>query len=128
MYWAPGAVHGPHQIFKAWSDKYKGKFDAGWDVYRQQTFARQKALGWVPKDAKLTPRPDTLPAWDSLSPEEKKFQARLMEVYAGFLEHTATQAGRVLAELDRRGTPATTPGPFLVSDNGPPAGGHPQTG
>src|SRR3546814_20534799 len=54
----------PHQIFKAWSDKYKGKFDAGWDVYRQQTFARQKALGWVPKDAKLTPRPDTLPAWD----------------------------------------------------------------
>src|SRR3546814_13116824 len=78
---APGAVHGPHQIFKAWSDKYKGKFDAGWDVYRQQTFARQKALGWVPKDAKLTPRPDTLPAWDSLSPEAKKFQARLMEVY-----------------------------------------------
>src|SRR3546814_1523238 len=106
----------PHQIFKAWSDKYKGKFDAGWDVYRQQTFARQKALGWVPKDAKLTPRPDTLPAWDSLSPEEKKFQARLMEVYAGFLEHTDTQAGRVIDELERLGIRDNTLVLYLFSD------------
>jgi arylsulfatase A-like enzyme len=65
MYWAPGAVHGPHQVFGEWSDKYKGKFDAGWDVYREEAFRRQKALGWIPTDSKLTPRPETLPAWAS---------------------------------------------------------------
>ena len=95
MYWAPGAVHGPHQIFKQWADKYKGRFDRGWDVYREEAFARQKAMGWIPADTRLPPRPDTLPAWDSLSPEEQKIQARLMEDYAGFLEHTARQAGRI---------------------------------
>jgi len=71
MYWAPGAVHGPHQVFQEWSDKYKGKFDAGWDVYREEAFKRQKAMGWIPKDSKLTPRPDTLAAWDACPPKKR---------------------------------------------------------
>ena len=118
MYWAPGGVHGPHQVFQSWSDKYKGKFDAGWDAYRQHAFERQKALGWIPADTQLTPRPDTLPAWDSLSPEEKKFQARLMEVYAGYLEHTDTQAGKVIDELEREGVRDNTMIIYVFSDNG----------
>ncbi|MDM4764776.1 arylsulfatase [Pelomonas sp. SE-A7] len=118
MYWAPGAVHGPHQVFQSWSDKYKGRFDSGWDAYRQQAFQRQKAMGWIPKDTQLTPRPDTLPAWDSLSAEEKQFQARLMEVYAGFLEHTDTQAGRLIDELEREGIRDNTLILYVLSDNG----------
>ncbi len=118
MYWAPGAVHGPHQVFKEWSDKYKGKFDGGWDVYREEAFKRQKALGWIPKDSKLTPRPDTLAAWDSLPPEEKRYQARLMEVYAGFLEHADVQAGKVVDELERLGLRDNTLIFYVLSDNG----------
>jgi arylsulfatase A-like enzyme len=118
MYWAPGAVHGPHQVFGEWSDKYKGKFDAGWDVYRQEAFRRQKALGWIPADSKLTPRPETLPAWESLSDDEKRFQARLMEVYAGFLEHADTQAGKVVDELERLGLRDNTLIFYVLSDNG----------
>jgi arylsulfatase A-like enzyme len=63
MYWAPGAAHGPHHIFKEWSDKYKGKFDNGWDAMRTRTFARQKQLGWMPATTQLTPRPASLAAW-----------------------------------------------------------------
>ena len=118
MYWAPGAVHGPHQVFGEWSDKYLGKFDGGWDVYREQAFQRQKAMGWIPSDSILTPRPDTLPAWDSLSADEKKFQARLMEVYAGFLEHADTQAGKVIDELERLGLRDNTLIFYVLSDNG----------
>ncbi len=69
MYWAPGAAHGPHQVPKEWADKYKGKFDDGWDKYRVRVFERQKQMGWIPKDAQLTPRPATLASWDSI-PEE----------------------------------------------------------
>ena len=118
MYWAPGGVHGPHQVFQSWADKYKGKFDAGWDVYRQHAFERQVSLGWIPADTQLTPRPGTLPAWDSLSPEDKKFQARLMEVYAGFLEHTDTQAGKLIDELEREGLRDNTLVIYILSDNG----------
>jgi len=118
MYWAPGAVHGPHQVFGEWSDKYQGKFDGGWDVYREQAFKRQKALGWIPADSILTPRPDTMPAWDSLSADEKRFQARLMEVYAGFLEHADTQAGKVVDELERLGLRDNTLIFYVLSDNG----------
>lgn len=123
MYWTPGAVHGPHHVFKEWTDKYRGKFDAGWDAYREKAFERQKALGWIPKNTRLTPRPDTLPAWDSLSAEEKKFQARLMEVYAGFLEHTDTQAGRIIDELERQGLRDDTLIFYVFSDNGASAEG-----
>jgi arylsulfatase len=123
LYWAPSAPHAPHQIFKEWADKYKGKFDGGWDLYRQQTFERQKAMGWIPKDTQLTPRPTELAAWDSLSPEEKAFQARLMEVYAGFLEHVDTQAGRVLDEIEREGLRDNTLIFYVFGDNGASAEG-----
>lgn len=118
MYWAPGAVHGPHQVFKEWSDKYKGRFDAGWDVYREQAFERQKALGWIPADAQLTPRPSTMAAWDSLPEDERRYQARLMEVYAGFLEHADVQAGKVVDELERLGLRDNTLIFYVLSDNG----------
>lgn len=118
MYWAPGAVHGPHQVFKAWSDKYKGRFDDGWDAYRQRVFERQKAMGWIPPDTELTPRPDDMPAWDSVPEEERAFQSRLMEIYAGFLEHTDTQAGRLLDELERQGIRDNTIVVYVFSDNG----------
>ena len=123
IYWTPGAVHGPHQVNAKWADKYKGKFDAGWDAYREQAFARQKELGFIPADAKLTPRPAELPAWDSLSPEQKQYQARLMEVYAGFLEHADTQAGKILDELERQGERDNTLVFYVLSDNGASAEG-----
>ncbi len=123
MYWAPGAVHAPHHVFKEWSDKYKGQFDEGWDVYRDKVFKRQKELGFIPADAKLNPRHATLPAWDSLSEKEKAFQARLMEVYAGFLEHTDTQAGKLVDELERQGIRDNTLIFYVFSDNGASAEG-----
>jgi len=118
LYWAPGAVHAPHQIFKEWADKYKGKFDNGWDAYRDRAFEKQKALGWIPESAGTTPRPAEMPAWDSLTPKEKAFQAREMEVYAGFLEHVDTQAGRVVDELERLGLRDNTLIFYILSDNG----------
>lgn len=123
LYWTPGAVHAPHQVFQQWSDKYKGKFDSGWDAYRARALARQKAMGWIPADTESAPRPAELPAWDSLSAEEKKFQARLMEVYAGFMEHTDTQAGRIVDELERLGLRDNTLIFYVLSDNGASAEG-----
>jgi arylsulfatase len=118
MYWAPGAVHAPHQVFKAWSDKYKGKFDAGWDAYRARVFERQKAIGWIPADTANTPRPADMQAWSSLTPEEKQFHAREMEVFAGFLEHTDAQAGKIVDELERLGLRENTLIFYVFSDNG----------
>jgi len=96
MYFAPGATHAPHHVPKAWSDKYKGKFDQGWDKLRQETFIRQKRLGVIPPDCQLTERHPEIPAWDEISPEMKPVLARQMEIYAGFLEHTDHQVGRLL--------------------------------
>lgn len=123
LYWTPGAVHAPHQVFKEWTEKYKGKFDTGWDAYRSRVFARQKAMGWIPASTELTPRPAEMAAWDSLDPEEKAFQARLMEVYAGYLEHTDTQAGKIVDELERRGLRENTLIFYVFSDNGASAEG-----
>ena len=105
MYWAPGASHGPHHIFPEWADKYKGKFNAGWDVLRETVFASEKALGWIPPDATLTPRPDTLASWDSIPESQRPFQERLMEVFAGFTEH-ADHRGRPRHRRDRQAGPA----------------------
>lgn len=124
MYWAPGASHGPHHIFKEWADKYKGRFDRGWDKLREEIFARQKELGWVPADTKLTPRPETLAAWDSIPEDEKPFQRRLMEVYAGFTEHADTQAGRLVDELERLGLRDNTLIFYVWGDNGSSAEGQ----
>jgi arylsulfatase len=118
MYWAPGAVHAPHQVFKEWADKYKGHFDSGWDAYRARTFQRQKAIGWIPPDTVNAPRPADMPAWSSLSPEERQFHARQMEVFAGFLEHTDAQAGKIVDELERLGLRDNTLIVYVFSDNG----------
>lgn len=124
MYWTPGASHGPHHIFKEWADKYKGRFDKGWDAMREEIFARQKRLGWIPRDTELTPRPNTLPAWNDIPDDEKPFQRRLMEVFAGFTEHADTQAGRLLTALDEMGIRDNTLIFYVWSDNGSSAEGQ----
>ena len=98
-YFAPGATHAPHHVPKEWADKYKGKFDQGWDKLREETFARQKDLGVIPQDCELTERSPEIPAWDSITPEMKPVLAREMEVYAGFLEHTDHHVGRLIDAL-----------------------------
>jgi arylsulfatase len=118
MYWATGASHGPHHVASEWADKYKGKFDAGWDTYRERAFARQKQLGWVPQDTKLTPRDPRMAAWDSIPDAEKPFQRRLMEVYAGFTEHADYNAGRVIDEIERQGRLDNTLIFYIWGDNG----------
>jgi arylsulfatase len=124
MYWAPGAAHGPHHIFREWADRYKGKFDDGWDNYRERVFARQKTRGWIPVGAALTPRADTMQAWDDIPEAQRPFQRRLMEVFAGFLEHVDAQAGRILAELDRLGKSENTVVFYIFGDNGSSAEGQ----
>ena len=124
MYWAPGAAHGPHHIFKEWADKYKGKFDDGWDVYRDRVFARQKAMGWIPANAQLTPRAENMAAWDSIPDTEKPFQRRLMEVFAGFAEHADAQVGKMIDELDRLGIRDNTIVFYIWGDNGASAEGQ----
>ena len=118
MYWAPGAAHGPHQIFKEWANKYKGKFDDGWDKYRERTFARAKAMGWIQQNAQLTPRPDSMASWDSIPEAERPFQRRLMEVFAGFTEHADHNAGRVIDEIEREGKLNNTLIFYIWGDNG----------
>jgi arylsulfatase A-like enzyme len=124
MYWAPGAVHGPHQVFSEWADKYKGKFDDGWDVLRERTFKRQKELGWIPADCELTPRADTMPAWDSIPQDQRAFQTRLMEIFAGFVEHTDAQVGRLVAGLEEMGLRENTLIFYVWGDNGSSAEGQ----
>ena len=123
VYFAPGSTHAPLQAPKAWIDRFKGRFDEGWDKLREETFARQKALGVIPADAVLTPRPPEIPAWDSLSPEEKKVSARLMEVYAAMLAHADYQIGRVINELRAEGELDNTIVVYIQGDNGASAEG-----
>jgi arylsulfatase A-like enzyme len=118
IYWAPGASHGPHHIFKEWADKYKGKFGKGWDAMREETFALQKALGWIPVDTRLTPCAATMAAWDSLPEDEKPFQQHLMEVFAGYTAHSDNQAERLIDELERLGIRDNTLIIYIRSDNG----------
>jgi arylsulfatase len=118
LYFAPGAGHGPHHIFKEWADKYKGKFDDGWDAYRERVFKRQKAMGSIPANAQLTPRDNTMTAWDSIPASEKAFQSRLMEVYAGFVEHADAQVGRLYDAIDALGEKDNTIFIYIWGDNG----------
>jgi arylsulfatase A-like enzyme len=124
LYWAPGAGHGPHQIFKDWADKYRGKFDNGWDAYRERVFARQKQLGWIPPDTQLTPRTASMPSWDSIPEAQRPFQRRLMEIFAGFVEHVDVQAGRMVDELERLGIRDNTIIIYIFGDNGASAEGQ----
>ena len=124
MYWAPGGVHGPHQVNQQWADKYKGKFDQGWDKLREEIFARQKQLGWIPSNTELTPRDPTMPAWDSIPEAERAFQLRLMEIYAGFCEHTDAQVGKLVDYLDQSGQRGNTLVFYIWGDNGSSAEGQ----
>lgn len=124
IYWATGASHGPHHIFKEWADKYKGKFDHGWDAVREEIFAHQKEVGYIPADATLTARPDTLQAWDDIPEDERPFQIRLMEVFAGFTEHADTHAGRLIDELESLGIRDNTLIFYIWGDNGSSAEGQ----
>ena len=123
MWWTPGAVHGPHQVAKAWADKYAGKFNNGWDARRKRVFERQTAMGWVPQDTTLAPRPAGMPAWEDVPESERPFQERLMEVYAGFLEHTDVQVGKLIDELEAQGIRDNTLVIYILSDNGASAEG-----
>ncbi len=123
MYFAPGATHAPHHVPKAWADKYKGQFDQGWDKLREEILARQKKLGVVPQDAELTKRPKEIPAWDAMNPKLKPVMAREMEVYAGFMEHTDHQVGRLIAALEDLEVLDDTLVYVIVGDNGASAEG-----
>ena len=118
VYYSTGATHAPHHVSKDWADRYKGRFDAGWDAYREEVFERQKALGIIPDDAQLTPRPDLFPAWDSLDDEAKRLYARQMEVYAGFSENTDWNVGRLLDAIEEMGDLDDTLIFYIWGDNG----------
>jgi arylsulfatase len=123
MYFAPGATHAPHHVAPEWSAKYRGRFDAGWDVLREETFARQKELGVIPADAELTDRPEEIPAWDDVADELKPVLARQMEVYAGFMEHTDRQVGRLIDAFEDLGILDDTLVYYIIGDNGASAEG-----
>jgi arylsulfatase len=118
MYYAPGATHAPHHVPKAWADIYKGKFDGGWDRYREETLARQIKLGIVPKGTKLAPKPKDIKDWNTLSTDEKKLFARQMEVFAGFAEHTDHEVGRLVKALEEMGIMDNTLFVYIAGDNG----------
>ena len=117
MLWASGSMHSPHQAPRAYIEKYKGKFDMGWDRAREMIFENQKRLGIVPANTKLTERIDEIPAWDSLDTDHKRLYARQMEVFAAQMEHVDHQIGRIVAALERIGELDNTL-IFVTSDNG----------
>jgi arylsulfatase A-like enzyme len=125
MYFAPGATHAPHHVPKEWADKYKGKFDQGWDKLREEVFERQKKLGVIPANAELTKRPAEIPAWDETPKEMRPIFAREMEVYAGFLEHTDHHIGRLIDALKDLGALDDTLIYLIIGDNGASAEGTP---
>lgn len=118
LYYAPGATHAPHQVATEWSDRYKGKFDAGWDVYRAQVFAQQKRRGLIPANAVLPDRDPDVKAWSSLTPEQRRLYARFMEVYAGYLTYTDHEIGRIVQHLKDIKQYDNTLFVVIVGDNG----------
>ncbi|MBX2924840.1 MAG: arylsulfatase [Chitinophagaceae bacterium] len=118
LYFSVGAIHSPHQVDKKWSDLYKGKFDKGWDWYREEVFERQKKLGIVAQNAELPDRDPSVPAWESLSPEARKLYARYMEIYAGFMTHTDHEFGRIIKYLEEVGVADNTVVIAIIGDNG----------
>jgi arylsulfatase A-like enzyme len=125
VYYAPGATHAPHHVPTEWSDRYRGRFDQGWDALREESIARQKELGVIPPDAELTARPDEIPAWADMPDELKPVLARQMEVYAGFLEHTDHHVGRLVDALADLDLLEDTLVYVIIGDNGASAEGTP---
>lgn len=124
LYFATGAMHAPHQVPKEWADKYKGQFDDGWDAYRAKVLKRQLELGVVPKGTKLSRHDPDVQDWKKLSADERKLYARMMEVFAGFLEHTDHHIGRLITFLERMGELRDTL-IMVISDNGASSEGGP---
>ena len=118
VYYAPGATHAPHHVPKEWIDKFKGQFDQGWDKYREEAYQRQLKLGVIPADTKLTPRPAEIPAWDSLTPDQKRVASRLMETFAAYTAQTDYEVGRVLDAMDEMGITKDTLVVWEIGDNG----------
>ncbi|MFD7077901.1 arylsulfatase [Nocardioides sp. NPDC059952] len=123
LYFAPGATHAPHHVPKEWADKYAGKFDDGWDVQRERTFARQKELGVIAADTELTTRHAEIPAWDDMDEALKPVLRRQMENYAGFLEHTDHHVGRLVDAIEAMGLLDDTLVYLIIGDNGASAEG-----
>ena len=125
LYYSTGCSHAPHHVWKEWSEKYKGRFDQGWDKLREETFERQKKLGVVPADAILTPRDELMPAWDSLDENSKRLFARQMEVYAGYSENADHHVGRLLASIEAMGELDDTIVIWIWGENGASLEGTP---
>jgi arylsulfatase len=126
LYFATGATHAPHHAPKEWIEKYKGQFAGGWDKLREETFERQKKMGVIPANTKLTPRPKEIPAWDDMSAEQKKLFERQMETFAGFAAHTDHEIGRLIDQLEAIGALENTLLFYIVGDNGASAEGGPE--
>jgi arylsulfatase A-like enzyme len=118
IYYAPGATHAPHHVAPEWVKPFEGKFNQGWDKLREETFARQKKLGVIPKDAILTPRHASIPTWETLTPDAKKIASRLMEVYAGYLAYADYESGRLIDAVKALGQFDNTMIIYIVGDNG----------
>ena len=125
-YYAPGTAHAPHHAPKEWIEKFKGKFDHGWDKQRAMTFNKQNEMGIIPADTKLTPRHEQIEAWDSLSADQKKVYERMMEVYAAALAHCDYQMGRIIDAIDELGALDNTLIIYIQGDNGASAEGSAQ--
>jgi arylsulfatase len=123
MYFAPGATHAPHHVPQQYISKWKGKFDGGWDVMREQILARQIEMGIVPQSTKLAPKPEAIPAWESLTADQKKLFARQAEVFAGFLDMTDHEVGRLVDAVEESGQADNTMIIFVYGDNGTSAEG-----
>ncbi len=124
IYYAPGATHAPHHVPAEWIEKYKGKFDQGWDAMRELTLERQKKLGIVPENTTLAPKPADIKDWETLTADEKKLFTRQMEVYAGFAEQTDYEAGRLISVIKDLGVIDNTLIIFIAGDNGASAEGQ----
>ncbi|MCB0202104.1 MAG: sulfatase-like hydrolase/transferase, partial [Anaerolineae bacterium] len=118
LFYSTGCSHAPHHVAKEWADKYKGKFDQGWDALREEIFERQKKLGIIPPETELTERPDAFPAWDSLNDVQKKLYARQMEVFAGYSENADWNVGRLLDAVEELGEMDNTLVIYIWGDNG----------
>jgi len=123
MYFATGAVHAPHHVPKEWADKYRGKFDAGWDAVRAETIARQRQMGVVPANTELGPKPEDLKDWEALSEDERRLFSRQAEVFAGFLEQTDHEIGRLVTAIEDIGELDNTLFIYIAGDNGTSAEG-----
>jgi arylsulfatase len=124
LYFATGACHSPHQAPRDWIDRYRGRFDRGWDAWRAETFARQMASGIMPDNAELSPRPEWVPAWDMLTADQRRLYARFMECFAGYLSHTDHHLGRLFDFLRETGDWENTL-VLALSDNGASSEGGP---